>query len=193
MKVFRKMEYDLSIGDGDSFQIGDQINVGLRYKATCQKVGKSGAIFMFDQCINTTHPMITERKKIFEYINSDLRRNIQNLVMCSMFDEIRDIMVPFKKTGDLLRIPTAEELFGPTEAHKRYEALSFKKQWPLMTDRYNRLGFREDDGKTVAEHWLLQNRHKEYYKFGNVNTLGALSSNYPNSVCGVRLVFKLSS
>lgn len=188
MKVMRKMEIEVNKEVG--FKVGDQIQIGQYYTATCQKVGKNGAIFMFDQYLKDTQVMNQQRTNEGGYEASDLRKFLKGLTMSSMFDKIREMMVPFKKTGDLLRIPTAEEMFGPEEAHKYYEILSLKKQWPLMKDRHNRIAFREEDQK--LEWCWLQNKYKESDgHFAYVISNGDSGHYDANFAYGVRVVFRL--
>ena len=189
MKVMRKMEV-LANREHGGFKVGDQIHVGKHYTATCQKVGKNGAIFMFDQYLDKAQAMNHQETNEGGYETSDLRKFLKEFVMRSMFDEIREMMVPFKKTGDLLRIPTAEEMFGPKEAHKYYEALSLKKQWPLMKDRRNRLAFRKET--QVVEWGWLQNKHKDSLSdFAIANTYGSADNHNASTTDGVRVVFQL--
>ena len=188
MKVMRKME-TLVNGETGGFKVGDQIHVGKRYTATCQKVEKSGVIFMFDQYLDEAHVMNHQKTNAGGYEASDLRKFLKEFVTNSMFDEVREMMVPFKKTGDLLRIPMAEEMFGPEKAHEYYEILSFEKQWPLMKDRRNRLAFRgENQDKECG---LLQNKCGDSY-FTVINYYG--DWDYYNSyvLMGVRVVFRLA-
>lgn len=190
MKVLRKMEV-LANGENGGFKIGDQIHVGKYYTATCQKVGKNGAIFMFDQYLDKARMMNLKQTNEGGYEDSDLRTFLEGFVTSSIFDEIREMMVPFKKTGDLLRIPTAEEMFGPEEAHERYETLSVKNQWPLMKDRYNRLAFRgEDQDKECG--WLQNKDKNSNSYFAGMSCYG--NKDYCNSyvTIGVRVVFRLS-
>lgn len=193
MKVMRKMEV-LVNGESGGFKVGDQIHVGKHYTATCQEVEKDGAIFMFDQYLDELQVMNIQRANEDGYEASDLRKFLKNFATTSMFNEIREMMVPFKKTGDLLRIPTAEEMFGPEEAHKHYETLSHKQQWPLMKDRHNRIAF-HGEGQEIEWGWL-QNRYKDSsIRFADVYTcrlVGCSSSHYISCPKGVRVVFKLA-
>lgn len=188
MKVMRKIEGEINKEVG--FKVGDQIQVGKHYTATCQKVGKNGAIFMFDQYLDEAMVMNHQETKEGGYKDSDLRKFLKGFAMNSMFNEIREMMVPFKNTGDLLRIPTAEEVFGPEEAHKYYETLSNKKQWELMKDRHNRIAFRGED-QDLEWGWL-QNKYKE----SAANFAGVYYDSYADDIgasnaCGVRVVFRL--
>lgn len=189
MKVMRKMEVLVNGGQG-GFKVGDQIPIGKYYTATCQKVGKNGAIFMFDQLLDYFEVMNQRLTNGGGYELSDLRVFFKTFAMNSMFDEVREFMVPFKKTGDFLRIPTAEEMFGPEEIHNSVETLSHKKQWPLMKDRLNRIGFRGED-QEISWYWL-QNKIKESDTlFSSVNNLGYPYEAKASFTHGVRVVFRL--
>ena len=189
MKVMRKMEA-LVDGKNRGFKVGDRIHVGKYYTATCQKVGKNGAIFMFDQYLNKAWMMNLKETNEGGYEASDLRRYLKEFATGSMFDEIREMMVPFKKTWDLLRIPTAEEMFGPEEAHELYKTLSVKKQWPLMKDRHNRLAFCGED-QNLAWGWL-QNKCKDFDShFAVMNYYGGKGHYSARAAIGVRVVFRL--
>lgn len=193
MKVMRKMEVSVNWESG-GFKVGDQIHVGKHYTATCQKVGKNGAIFMFDQYLDETHVMNRRETNKGGYEASDLRKFLKEFVGNPIFDEIREVMVPFKKTGDLLRIPTAEEIFGPEVFEEVFlpataDQVAIRKQWPLMKDRRNRLAFRgENQDKECG---LLQNKCGDSY-FTVINYYG--DWDYYNSyvLMGVRVVFRLA-
>lgn len=187
MNVIRKMEVNLNKEVG--FEVGDQIQVGKRYTATCQKVDEEGATFMFDQYLDDPKPMNQDSINEGGYEASDLRRYLNGFEGLSMFDEIRDMMVPFKNGGDLLRIPTAEEFFGSEEALKYYEVLSTEKQWPLMKDRHNRIAFRGEN-QDVELGWL-QNKYKKSAHFARVDYYGLSTYYYASDALGVRVVLKL--
>lgn len=93
-------------------------------------------------------------------------------------------MVPFKN-GDLLRIPYAEEFFGDVDG---YES-SGKKQWPLMTDRKNRIAIRE--GEAYEWGWLQNKLEFSSAHFAYVGGSGLTDSNYASNSGGVRPVFRL--
>lgn len=188
MKVLRKNEVVVDKING--FKVGDQIKIGRFYTATCQKVGKKGAIFMMDQYLDHAYAMNANGKNEGGYEESDLRHIFKNMELNPMFDEVRSMLVPFKN-GDYFRIPTAEEMFGPEEAHKYYETLSNKKQWPLMKDRENRIAFRGEDQE--GEWGWLQNKYKNSTAyFASVYYIGGVGHADASSAYGVRVVFRLS-
>lgn len=191
MKIMRKTEV-LVDGERKCFKIGDQIHVGEYYTATCQKVGKNGAIFMFDQYLDKARMMNVKETNEGGYEASDLRKFLKEFATSSLFDGIREMMVPFKKTGDLLRIPTAEEVFGPEKAHEYYEILSFKNQWPLMKDYYNRLAFRRHRDGWYKECGWLQNKDKNSDShFAVIDGYGGSEYCKSYGIIGVRVVFRL--
>lgn len=93
-------------------------------------------------------------------------------------------MVPFKN-GDLLRIPYAEEFFGDVDG---YES-SGKKQWPLMTDRKNRIAIRE--GEAYEWGWLQNKLEFSSADFADVGYGGCTYCHNASYSSGVRPVFRL--
>lgn len=93
-------------------------------------------------------------------------------------------MVPFKN-GDLLRIPYAEEFFGDVDG---YES-SGKKQWPLMTDRKNRIAIRE--GEAYEWGWLQNKLEFSSANFAHVSSYGFANYTGASNSSGVRPVFRL--
>lgn len=93
-------------------------------------------------------------------------------------------MVPFKN-GDLLRIPYAEEFFGDVDG---YES-SGKKQWPLMTDRKNRIAIRE--GEAYEWGWLQNKLEFSSARFALVGGDGTAAYGHASNSGGVRPVFRL--
>lgn len=192
MKVMRRNEVtvDKDLYKGTGFKIGDQIKIGRFHTATCQKVGKKGAIFMMDQYLDRAVAMNANGKNEGGYEESDLRHIFKNMELNSMFDEVRSMLVPFKN-GDYFRIPNAEEMFGPEEIHECVETLSNKKQWPLMKDRKNRIAFRGKYQET--DFGWLQNKYKDSTNhFAFVSNCGSLGYNYASNASGARVVFRLS-
>lgn len=198
MKLTRKVEINITNGNelgNFAFQIGDQINVGKFYTATCQKVGKKGAIFLFDQCLNHKYSMNHMENDVSEYgyKESILRCYLKQFSMNAMFDAIRDMMIPFKN-GDLLRIPMVEEIFTPEKFYhyygEKYKTPSNKKQWPLMKNRLNRIAICGEE-QTMACQWL-ENKYGEYNHFAVITPLGNLANNPFDRFNGVRVVFKLN-
>ena len=118
------------------------------------------------------------------YEASDLRTELQKNSVLAIFESVRNMMVPFKN-GDLLRIPYAEEFFGDVDG---YES-SGKKQWPLMTDRKNRIAIRE--GEAYEWGWLQNKLEFSSAGFARVTGSGNTLSNAASDSGGVRPVFRL--
>lgn len=178
------------------FKIGDQIYLGNHYTATCQKVGKKGAIFLFDQILNVSLPMNCSHTNIDDdYSSSYLRECLKGFKNDHIFDEVREMMIPFKN-GDFIRIPTAEEIFGVDEVTKydQIELISNKKQWPLMMNIRNRIPissripiiFDSKNEWTWLKNRAIPNRFACISASG---ILGMRDATYENSI---RIVFRLS-
>lgn len=187
MKVQRLTE--IEINNPNQIKIGDRIRINEDFTATCQKIGKKSAIFLFDRYLDDARPMNKKDTNTGGYEASDLRLYLLNLEDDDMFDGIRNCMKRFKN-GDLLRIPTVEELLGSNYVCGRsYKSLSNKKQWALMSDRDSRSAYRPNS--SIPELGWLQNIHFDSKNFCCVNAFGILKNMRSSSHLGVRIVFKI--
>ena len=175
--------------DAKHFEIGDKILVG-DYAATCVKKTKKGrALFIFDEYLDDARPMNQTDTNEGGWEACDLRKWLKEHED-DILGDLKQYAVPFKN-GDLLRIPYAEELFGELD----WVEPSGKKQWPMMTNRRNRLASRKDDEYEAG--WLM-NKHKNSAAYfarvsyhGNAANTGASSYFYASYSDGVRPVFRL--
>lgn len=181
MKALRKQE--VTIQAAGEFKVGDQIEVG-KYTATCQKVTRKGALFLLDQYLDEAFKMNQQNTNEGGYEASDLRKELQKESVLDIFSSVRDMMVPFK-SGDLLRIPYAEEFFGNVDGYEP----SGKKQWPLMKDRKNRIAIRE--GEAYEWGWLQNKVESSSATFAVVGSIGATDCIRASYSSGVRPVFRL--
>lgn len=186
MDIIRKNSLYCSTFDV-RFYVGDRIQLGDYYTATCQKAGKKHAIFLLDQYCDCELVMNSERKTNVTYQNSDLRCWINNFYeTTSIFNTILNILEPFNTTGDMLRLPLAEELFENTPDILR---LSNKKQWPLMKKSVYRSA-KIVNSDTYGIGWLQNNHFNEHFACASSNGDGILSD-ICTSKNYVRLVFKV--
>ena len=163
--------------------VGDQIRVGRKYTATCQKISKAGALFLLDQYLDKGMPMNGENTNEGGYEKSDLRAWLQTEEALKPFKAYRERMAEFEN-GDILRIPTHGEIFGEEDAEYFEEIPG--EQWQLMKDRKNRIAFRKDDWEWG---WLM-NRSKIYASnFGVVAHNGYVRGTSASSAAGVRPAF----
>lgn len=188
MKV--KREKTVVISKKSPFKVGDCIKMGRFYTATCQKADKDSAIFLFDQYLNQLSVMNNYDITDGGYLKSDLRKYLKGMHLNPMFDEVRDILLPFE-SGDLLRIPTGEEMFGPEYAHRYFEKLSNDQRWILMEDVTKRIAS-YGDNMSIEWGWVQNRRKDSYSMFGGVNTGGQPNGSIANFLRGVRIVFKVS-
>ena len=160
----------------NAFAIGDQITLADGFTATCQKITHGGtiALFLLDQYLDEakTH------EDAQAYMNKIFTES-------SIFYSVKEHVIPFK-SGNALRLPYAEEFFGPLD----WVVPSGKEQWPLMKDRRNRIASRKDEEYECG--WLANRHHKEYASlFATVVTRGSSCLNHASASRGVRPVFRL--
>lgn len=174
----------------NDFAIGDQIAIN-HYTATCQRVDENGALFFMDQYDDDPQRMNDEDTNEGGYKKSDLRRRINNEKSLKDFPEdIRARMVPFEN-GDLIRIPTVEEIFGKKECNHSddrpwCEKIDNRSMLPLMTDKKNCIAFRKN---SYEWGWLQNKIPDSAANFAHVNPAGYASYDSASSVYGVRRAF----
>lgn len=169
-----------------SFRVGDQIAVGNYTTATCQKATKKKALFCMDQYLDSIHQMNATDTNSGGWEDSYLRSEILvSAKIWELFNDVLGDMVPFKN-GDMLRIPYAEELFGPLD----HVEPSKKKQWPLMKERKNRIAFYHDNSEWG---WLANRMKDSTTRFAGVDINGNADDHCASYSFGVRLVFGLKN
>lgn len=182
MNVIRKQE--VSISAENPICIGDQIETG-KYTATCQKVLDGYAIFMLDQYLDKPYSMNHVWTNKGGYLASELRKNLNiDFAVDPNFDSIREDLIPFE-TGDLVRIPTVGEFFGPDDFYDMDDA----EQWELMKDRRNRIALRE--GEIYEWGWLQNTVKNSATSFAGVVSDGSANYVAASNSYGVRPVFSI--
>lgn len=177
-------------GLGTEIGVGDQIAIG-HYTATCQKVSEEGALFFMDQYDDEARPMNENGSNEGGYEESDLRKYLQSDEALYDFklSHLIDRLVPFEN-GDLIRIPTVEELFGEKECDYDdgspwVEHLG-GEQLPLMVSRENRVAYRENKYEWG---WLQNKKVASATGFASVSDGGGAYAGSASGVLGVRRAF----
>lgn len=166
----------------NEIHVGDQIRVSEKYTATCQKVTKDGALFLLDQYLDQDRPM-NEDGSGRPYEESDLRAWLQSDEALEPFRAYRERMIAHDN-GDLLRIPVFSEIFGEEDAE--YFEPDGGSQWPLMTERKNRIAFRCNEWEWG---WLQNKRKGSAAYFAHVGGAGTADLSSASSSLGVRPAF----
>ena len=162
--------------------VGDQISVG-DFTATCQEVYEDSALFLFDEYV-TTKAMNKKNTNEGGYEASDLRKYLQSDEALDIFPEgLKPRLLPFEN-GDLLRIPTREEIFGEEDA-EYFENIP-GKQWELMKQRKNRLAYFKNEWKWG---WLQNRRNNSATIFAIVYDSGICGYYASSYAFGVRPAF----
>ena len=162
--------------------VGDQISVG-DFTATCQEVYKDSALFLFDEYV-AIKAMNKKNTNEGGYEASDLRKYLQSDEALDIFPEgLKPRLLPFEN-GDLLRIPTREEIFGEEDA-EYFEDIP-GKQWELMKQRKNRVAYFENEWEWG---WLQNRRNNSAAHFALVPYAGYCNYANASAANGVRPAF----
>ena len=159
--------------------VGDQISVG-DFTATCQEVYEDSALFLFDEYV-TAKAMNKKNTNEGGYEASDLRKYLQSDEALDIFPEgLKPRLLTFEN-GDLLRIPTHEEIFGEEDA-EYFEDIP-GKQWELMKQRKNRVAYFKNEWEWG---WLQNRRNNSAANFALVASGGDCDSANASGANGVR-------
>ena len=162
--------------------VGDQISVG-DFTATCQEVYEDSALFLFDEYV-TAKAMNKKNTNEGGYEASDLRKYLQSDEALDIFPEgLKPRLLTFEN-GDLLRIPTREEIFGEEEA-EYFEDIP-GKQWELMKQRKNRVAYFKNEWEWG---WLQNRKNNSAAHFAHVANSGRCSYFAASGALGVRPAF----
>ena len=185
MRIIRKQTIDTEM-----FELGDEIRfkltTGEKVRAKAVQECEEGMLFITKDCIGKEKPIYKNiPEKHLDYLHSDLRGYLNNVLILFFPEKIKRRMVPMtieSPLGDYIRIPTEEEIFGSKNSNTN--------QFYGMSHRRNRIAFEHTNGEDVWEwYWLQDNVSGAYFAAvnydGGAASLGASSSN------GVRAVFML--
>ena len=185
MKVTRKIKVET-----DKFKVGDIISFtltdGEKIRARAIKKEDSGMLFCCVDCLATEYQMNANSSNEGGYKESDLRKAMNSEILNRFPENIRNLMQPMEY-GDLLRIPTEQEIFGTNEYGEKDDA----EQWPCMKKRRNRIAFQGDNGDW-GWCWLQNERRDSASGFCSVTSSGYASACGASISLGVRPVFLLS-
>jgi hypothetical protein len=183
MKVKRKIEVETDkyrVGDIISFELID----GEKIRARAVKQEEDGMLFCAIDCLKDEYPMNKNGSNEGGYKESDLRKWLNAEILDKFPQKIREHMQPMEY-GDLLRIPTEQEIFG----ENKYGEADSAEQWLCMKKRRNRMALCEEE---LCWYWL-QNRYPENaYRFCTVYGVGSASTNSAGHSYCIRPVFLLS-
>lgn len=194
MTVYRELPIET-----DTFQNNDRIEFklvdGEPVTAIAIRTTTSGALFITEGCLVENQPMFRNTDSISEesidYIHSDLRFYLNNIIAIQFPKEIRERMVRMKvgdNCYDTLRLPTEKEITGYNEyGNKESDRV---KQLDYFKKRRNRIS-----GQAGRNNWYwLQNKLTgTTASFVNINGNGDKVYSYATSPNGIRLVFLLSN
>ena len=190
MKLFRTVETADSgykVGDVIAFTLTD----GEEVEALAVKQEQDGMVFILVDCLKKEYQMNPCNTNKGGYEKCALRTKLNGEILDRFPDEIREKMIAFTN-GDMLRLPTACEIFGKKKFYGKAEDDSIQ-QWEAMKNRRNRTAFLGSKTGTDEWYWLQNEIEKSVVDFAIVNLNGF--TNYENSsvVNGARPVFKIQN
>lgn len=179
-------------GETKDIEVGDTIEFELKngepMEAIAVKREDDGMLFCCLNCLEEEREMNKKSTNEGGYLHSDLRKYMVREVLDLFPDYIRELMVPFKH-GDLVRIPTEEEIFGENKYGN--EEPGIKKQWEPMKKAMYRVA--SDRKEEYTKWYWLQNAIKDTASyFAAVDSGGDASIYYASYAFGVRPVFKIA-
>lgn len=183
MKVTRKIKLETDknrVGDIISFKLTD----GEKIRARAVKQEEDGMLFCAIDCLKGEYPMNKNGSNEGGYASSDLRMKLNTEILCKFPRKIREHMQPMEY-GDLLRIPTEQEIFG----ENKYGEADSAEQWLCMKKRRNRMALCEEE---LCWYWLQNQYTENASHFCDVYSDGRADACRAGSSVGVRPVFLLS-
>lgn len=166
-------------------EVGDKIDftlkTGEKVEALAVKELTNGTLFCTVDFLSKAYPMNRNGGTRGGYKASDLRKDLNDEILDSFPDGIREQLVPFDN-GDLLTIPSEREMFG----YNLYSAEDEGNvmQWEPMKNRHNRIAFRNGECE-----WGWLRNVASSTSFALVGHNGYASRSYASHALGVRPVF----
>lgn len=195
MEVIRKITVDTEL-----FELGDIISFDLTTGESVQAMAvretPNGMLFMTVDCLKTEYKMFENmnRAEVVDYEHSDLRRKLNEDILESFPEEIRERMVGMRvgqtNCFDMLRIPTEREIFGENPCGAD-EPKSVRRFYG-MEERRNRIAWQGSKTGEFEWYWLQNKVEDSASYFADVANNGNANDNYASNSDGVRPVFLLS-
>lgn len=181
MRIIRPVETETAVcrvGDVLSFTSSRNIQV----EALAVKEEKDGMLFVTVECVGIESMVYSPQEQSGGYACSRLRGRLNREFVESLPAWLREQLVPFSN-GDLLRLPTVQELFGDDsdrEAHR----------WKPMKLSRNRVCFLGSEGIGMC-YWLANQADGGGNYYSGVDYMGNPMHLAAVGAYGVRPVFKL--
>ena len=160
----------LKVGDVIEFEMMD----GEKVKAMAMKQEGDCMIMCFVDCLEKEYRMNPTATNKGGWEATELRENLNNEILHKFPETIHAFMVPFDN-GDLLTIPSKENLFG-------------ENRWEPMKDRRNRICDRGQQ-EEYEWYWLRDVVSAAYFAF--VDGYGGAANRDASYSRGVRPAFKI--
>lgn len=168
--------YDVTLKDGEEIQIMEigTFTVANIITGKCEKLVQ----YILVDCLKDEYRMNPTETTEGGWDACELRKKLNGEILDRFPDELRTEMVPFEN-GDLLRLPTREEIFGDKDGNRQFEC---------MKRRGNRVASQGKNGPWEY-YWLSSVANST--DFCTVTGNGIVSDSGASNVAGVRPRFQL--
>ena len=171
VKRIEEKEVDtLKVGDVIEFEMMD----GEKVKAMAMKQEGDCMIMCFVDCLEKEYRMNPTETNEGGWEATELRENLNHKILFKFPETIHAFMMPFDN-GDLLTIPSKEDLFG-------------ENRWEPMKDRRNRIC---DRGQQEENEWYWLRGVVSAAYFAFVSGSGYAGTGHASYSLGVRPAFKI--
>lgn len=159
-----------------------RLDNGEECEAMPVKAEEDGTVYVFVDCLREEMHMNPTDTMEGGWEACFMRGYLNHEVLSHFPQELKDLLIPVNSLGDLLTLPSKEEIFGDPEDPE--------KQWPAMKLRRNRIAFQGLNGD-IEWYWL----RSVYSAAGAayVYRTGNADRGYASYVIGVRPAFKIAN
>lgn len=177
----------------NTFRVGDVIRFklsdGEKVEMLAVKEESDGMIFCFVDCLAKEYSMNEQNTNEGGWDASDLRKKLNGEVLDRFPRKIRKLLLPFEN-GDLLRLPTAKEIFGSNPCGE--DESKSVSQWKPMKQRKNRIASQGLNGGWEW-YWLQNRAQNSAASFADATYGGACNCGNASAEAGVRPVAKIKN
>ena len=159
-----------------------RLDTGEECEAMPVRTEEDGTIYVFVDCLKEEMYMNPTDTMEGGYEASFMRGYLNNEVLSHFPEELEDLLIPVNSMGDLLTLPSKEEIFGDPEDPE--------KQWPAMKLRRNRIAFQ---GLNGDPEWYWLRSVNSASRAASVIWTGYAYGWNASYVFGVRPAFKIAN
>ena len=159
-----------------------RLDNGEECEAFPVKAEEDGTVYVLTDCLQKEMYMNPTDTMEGGYEACHMRKYLNSEVLSHFPQELKELLIPINDLGDLLTLPSREEIFGDPEDPE--------KQWPAMKLRRNRIAFQGLNGDPEW-YWLRSVYSASWAAY--VHGDGGANWGSASNVFGVRPAFKIAN